>query len=602
MLPPPVPSLPPIRYRIVPHDRHAHLYEVSITVDAPASGGQTFRLPTWIPGSYLIREFARNFVTVRAQCAGDSIAITKTRKDTWQAAPCTGPLTVIAEVHAHDLSVRTAYLDAQRGYFNGSAVFLCPVGHENAPCIVDIAAPEGADASSWQVATTLARDHAPEGGFGTYRAADYDELIDHPVETGVLATASFTVGGIPHDIAVAGRQQCDLPRLARDFERICQWQVDFFGGAPFARYLFQIAAVTEGYGGLEHRSSTSLICRRDEMPLVDDAVISDDYLTLLGLASHEYFHAWNVKRIKPSAFKPYDLTQENYTRQLWAFEGITSYYDDLTLLRCGLIDAPRYLELLARAITNVQRTPGRHVQSIADSSFDAWIKFYRRDDNTPNSVVSYYAKGSLVACVLDLLLRRDGRSSLDALMKVLWERYGKPGIGVPENGIAALATELAGRNLDAFFARYVEGVEDLPLAAMLADVGVEFMLRPAAGAKDRGGKPASGPVNRATLGAQVGADMKLDVVFRDGPAGRAGLSAGDVLVAIDGLKASAEALSGLMSRGVPDSRVRFHAFRRDELFTVDLILAPAALDTCVLTLAPASAAAVLARRKSWLGV
>ena len=427
---PPTPSaLPPTRYRIVPHDLHAHLYEVSVTVDSPDAAGQTFRLPTWVPGSYLIREFAKHFVTVRAECNGAPVAITKTRKDTWQAAPCAGPLTVTAQVYAHDMSVRTAYLDAQRGYFNGSAMFLCPMGREAAPCVVDIVATAGMTA--WQVATTLPRDGAAAGGFGTYRAADYDELIDHPVETGVLATASFTAGGVPHDIAIAGRQHGDLPRFARDLARVCQWQIDFFGGAPFACYLFQIAAVTDGYGGLEHRASTSLICRRDELPRVGIEAIDDDYLNLLGLASHEYFHAWNVKRIKPSAFVPYDLTQENYTRQLWAFEGITSYYDDLALLRCGLIDAPRYLELLARAITNVQRTPGRAVQSIADSSFDAWIKFYRADENTPNAGISYYAKGSLVACALDLELRRDGKSSLDALMRALWERYGKPGIGVP---------------------------------------------------------------------------------------------------------------------------------------------------------------------------
>ncbi|MEP7328831.1 MAG: PDZ domain-containing protein [Betaproteobacteria bacterium] len=599
---PPMPSAPPpVRYRIVPHDRTAHRYEVSVSVDVPAADGQLFRLPTWIPGSYLIREFARHFVSVRATGNGQPVAIAKTRKDTWQVAPCAGPLTVTAEVYAYDMSVRTAYLDAQRGYFNGAAVFLCPVGHEHAPCIVDIVAPAGGDAATWQVSTTLLNEAAPDGGFGTYRAADYDELIDHPVETGVLATASFVAGGVPHDIAVAGRQQGDLPRLARDLTRVCQWQIDFFGGAPFARYLFQIAAVTDGYGGLEHRASTSLICRRNELPRVGDSGVSDDYLTLLGLASHEYFHAWNVKRIKPAAFMPYDLTQENYTRQLWAFEGITSYYDDLALLRCGLIDAPRYLELLARAITTMQRAPGRHVQSVGDSSFDAWIKFYRADENTPNAVISYYGKGSLVACLLDLELRRDGTSSLDVLMRALWDRYGKPGVGVPEGAIAALASELAGRDLDEFFKRYVDGVDELPLAAMLADVGVELTLRPSTGTRDRGGKPAAGPVERCTLGIRVGSDMKVGVVLRDGPAARAGLSAGDVLVAIDGMKATTDALAALAERGVPDADIRLHAFRRDELITVDVTLAPAPDDTCVLALAPAPSSAALARRIAWLG-
>lgn len=598
---PPSPSaLPPTRYRIVPHDLHAHLYEVSLTVDAPDVAGQALRLPTWIPGSYLVREFAKHFVSVRAECNGVPVAITKTRKDSWQAAPCAGPLTAIALVYAHDLSVRTAYLDAQRGYFNGTAVFMVPVGRETAPCIVDIAAT--ADMQGWQVATTLPLHGATAGGFGTYRAENYDELIDHPVETGVLATATFTAGGVPHDIAIAGRQQGDLPRFARDLARVCQWQIDFFGGAPFARYLFQIAAVTEGYGGLEHQASTSLICRRDELPRAGDECIDDDYLHLLELASHEYFHAWNVKRIKPEAFLPYDLAQENYTRQLWAFEGITSYYDDLALLRCGLIDAPRYLEQLARAITTMLRSPGRQQQSVADSSFDAWIKYYRPDENAPNAVVSYYVKGSLVACMLDLELRRDGTSSLDALMRALWVRHGQPGIGVPEGGILALATALAGRDLSSFFARYVDGTDDIPLAAMLAEAGVEMQLRPAAGATDRGGKPAAGAIDRCTLGARIGADMKLAVVLRDGPAMRAGLSAGDVLVAIDGMKAAVDTIAAATTRSHPGTVVRIHAFRRDELIEVSATLDAAPLDTCMLGLAATPSPAALVLRKAWLGV
>ncbi len=597
--PPAASSLPPTRYRIAPHDPHAHLFEVSVTVAHPDATGQAFTLPTWIPGSYLVREFARHFVAVRAECDGRAVAIAKTRKDGWQAAPCDGPLTVTALVYAFDLSVRTAYLDANRGYFNGTAVFMCPVGREDAPTVVDIVAPAGA--TGWQVATTLPLDGAKLNGFGTYAATDYDELIDHPVEMGVLATTSFTAGGVPHDIAIAGRQHADLPRLARDFTQICQWQIDFFGGAPFSRYLFQVLALPDGYGGLEHRSSTSLICRRDELPRSGDDDISDDYLKLLGLASHEYFHAWNVKRIKPLVFMRYDLTQENYTRQLWAFEGITSYYDDLALLRCGLIDAPRYLEQLARAITLVQRGPGRMTQSVADSSFDAWIKFYRSDENTPNAVVSYYAKGSLVACLLDLELRRDGASSLDALMRTLWQRFGQPGIGVPEDGIQKLASELAGRDLSGFFERYVEGVDELPLSAMLSDVGVDMTLRPTAGAKDRGGKPAAGVVDRCTLGVRIGGDLKLANVFRDGVAARAGLSAGDVLVAIDSIKATSDAVAAVLTRGTPGSVVRVHAFRRDELITADITLAAAPCDTCVLTLAPSPSANALARRQAWLG-
>jgi predicted metalloprotease with PDZ domain len=590
----------PVHYRIVALDPHAHLYEVQVTVPAPDPAGQRFRLPTWVPGSYLIREFARQFISARADCDGTEVTLQKSAKDTWEAAPCVGPLTVTAQVYAYDLSVRTAYLDAHRGYFNGAAMLLYAHGLESAPCTIDLVQPSGAAYAKWRVATTLQADDAASNGFGRYRAANYDELIDHPVETGEFALATFKAADVPHDIAVSGRHGADMQRLCSDLAQVCQWHIELFGDAPFRRYLFQVMAVGDGYGGLEHRDSTSLICRREELPQRGMEDINDDYLKFLGLASHEYFHAWNVKRIKPAAFVPYDLSREGYTRQLWAFEGITSYYDDLALVRCGLIGAERYLGLLGQAVTSVLRTPGRLTQSVADSSFDAWIKFYRADENTPNAVVSYYAKGALVAWALDLTLRRDGRTSLDALMRALWTRYGKPGTGVPEDGIPRLASELAGHDLSAFFARYVHGTEDPPLRELLADFGVLFELRPPLDANDRGGKPGERDPQRCTFGARVAADGKLTHVFVDGPAGRAGLSAGDTLVAVDGLKASTERLAALLARGTPGDAVEVHAFRRDELDRYTVTLQPAAADTCYLVLDPNCSAKAKARRDAWL--
>jgi predicted metalloprotease with PDZ domain len=597
--------LSPTQYHIVPLDPHAHLYQVSVTVVDPDPAGQRFRLPSWIPGSYLIREFARHFVHVRAEGESGEITITKDAKDVWRVLPCFGPLTVIAQVYAYDLSVRTAYLDDTRGYFNGAAVFLCPEGREDAPCTLDIA-PPGAAFGDWRVATTLPAVVAPPYGFGRYRADTYDELIDHPVETGTFATATFMAGGAQHDIAVTGHVEADLARLAQDLARVCQWQIDLFGGAPNSaapvdRYLFQVMAVGEGHGGLEHRASTSLLCRRDELPRPGVAEISDDYLTFLGLASHEYFHTWNVKRIKPVAFSPYDLTRENYTRQLWAFEGITSYYDDLALVRCGLIPATRYLELVGRTITTVLRSPGRLTQSVAESSFDAWIKYYRQDENTPNAVVSYYAKGALVALALDLTLRLQGRASLDDLMRALWMRHGHPGIGVPEDAIEKLASELAGVDLADFFTRYVFGTEDLPLTRLLDEFGVSFHLRAAAGPKDRGGKPASGDAPRNSLGARVAPDLKLTHVFRGGPASRAGLSAGDTLVAIDGVKATPDMLAALLERPRGHKPLAVHAFRRDELRTFAVELGAAPMDTAYLSLIADPPAGVKVRRDAWLG-
>ncbi len=601
-------ELPPTRYRIVPRDPRAHVFEVRCTVERPDAHGQRLRLPAWIPGSYLVREFARQFVAVRAECDGRPVRIAKESKDTWRCEPCNGTLTVTADVHAFDLSVRAAYLDASRAFFNGASVFLCPEGRAHLPCVVDIAPSEATRA--WRVATTLPRHGAPPWGYGAYRAADYDELIDHPVEIADFAHVAFEAGGATHDVVVSGRHDADLARLAGDLARICQWHVDLFGGAPgsrapFARYLFLVNAVGDGYGGLEHRTSTALITARDALPRRGRAAVDDDYRGFLGLASHEYFHAWNVKRIRPAAFLPYDLARECYTRQLWAFEGFTSYYDDLALLRSGVVDLPGWLELAGRTITTVLRTPGRRVQSVAESSFDAWIKYYRQDENSPNAVVSYYTKGAVVGMALDLALRAAG-SSLDALMRALWQRYGEPGRGVPEDGIAALASELAGRDLAPFFARCVDGVDDPPLAELLADVGIALRVRPAAGPRDRGGtppRPGGSERPPATLGVKLaaGSEARLQFVFAGGPAQRAGLAPGDSIVAADRLKVNAESLAAAVERRAPGDVVRLHAFRRDELMTFDVSLGPAEEDTCWLEIDAKAPPAAAARRIAWLG-
>lgn len=599
-----MPELDAVHYRITALDPAAHLFEVRCTVDAPAPGGQRFRLPRWVPGSYLIREFARNFVDVRAThgTADAAVPIAKEDASTWLAAPCAGPLTVIARVYAFDVSVRTAYLDTTRGYFNGGAVFLCPEGMESDPATMEIVLPPDAAYAKWRCATTMTRDDATKWRF---RAANYDELIDHPVEMADFAVCHFAAGGVPHQVAITGRHTIDAPRLERDLAKVCQWQIDLFGGTPpFPTYLFQVMAVGDGYGGLEHRSSTSLLCSRNSLPQRGMTEPTDDYVNFLGLASHEYFHAWNVKRIKPAVFLPYDLSRENYTRQLWAFEGITSYYDDLALVRSRVVSEAKFLELLGRGITTVLRTPGRHRQSVADASFDAWIKFYRQDENSPNALVSYYAKGALVALALDLQLRLDGRTTLDDVMRALWQRYGAVGIGVPEDGIGALASELAGRDLGDFFARYVHGTEDPPLASLLASHGVTLDLRATAGNNDRGGKPAAvatGAGARSWLGAKITGDLRLQHVYSGGPAERAGLAAGDTLVALDGIKATADALNALAERGAAGRRIAVHAFRRDELMTFDVELAAAPLDTAVLAINANAAPDAQTRRAAWLG-
>jgi predicted metalloprotease with PDZ domain len=601
----------PIRYRIQARHPEAHLFEVTCTVADPDPAGQRFALPAWIPGSYLIRDFARHVVSIHAATRGTAVGLTKTDKHTWRAAPCTGPLTVTAEVYAWDLSVRGAHLDATHGFFNGPSVFLRALGKEDRRCEVDIVAPPGRGHAAWRVATALASAGARPGGFGLYAADDYDELIDHPVEMGDFTHAAFVAGGVPHEIAITGRHRADVARLVHDLKRLCEQHIRFWGGpAPMDRFVFLVTAVGEGYGGLEHRASTALLCSRDDLPQPGAREATESYRTFLGLASHEYFHTWNVKRIKPQAFTPYDLDRENYTTLLWAFEGVTSYYDDLLLVRCGLLQPEQYLEALGRSITQLLRSPGRRRQSVAESSWDAWIKYYRQDENAPNAIVSYYGKGSLVALCADLLIRgrTRGRRSLDDVMRALWRRYGRTGMGVPEDGVERLAEEVSGVRLGTFFDRALRSTAELPLESLLETVGVQMELRPAESAADRGGRPAAKGAKslaaRVTLGARTageGNDLKLTHVLDGGAAQAAGLAAGDVLVALDGLRVTPRNLEAALARLRPGDSARALAFRRDELNEVTLRFSAPPADTCVLRFAPKPGAGATRLRRGWLG-
>ena len=573
-----------ICYTIHPSDPEAHRFTVTCRVPHPDPAGQCFALPAWIPGSYLIRDFARHIVAIRAESEGKPVSLNKLDKHTWQARPLAvgRPLSVTCEIHAWDLSVRGAHLDATHAFFNGTSVFLRAIGQDDAPCLVDIQPPEGRSFASWRVATALEPARGEPGaakrhGFGVYRAACYDELIDHPVEMGAFTLARFVACGVTHDIAITGRHDCDVERLTADLKRICAWQIRFFGEpAPMKRYVFLVTAVGEGYGGLEHRASTALLCSRNDLPYRGMRGVPEGYRTFLGLCSHEYFHTWNVKRIKPAAFVPYDFNRENYTTQLWAFEGITSYYDDLALLRSGVIDRNDWLELLAKTISNVQRTPGRSRQSLAESSFDAWSKFYRPDENTPNVVVSYYAKGALVALALDLTLRSKtaNRVSLDDVMRELWRHHGQTGIGVGEDDLRCIAERLSGVDLRRFFADFVHGTRELPLKSLLAEQGIRLDWEEA--------KTPSLGIKTATEGNSI----QLATVFDDGAAQAAGLASGDVLIALDGLRVTPASLERMLARYQPGDTLKIHAFRRDELMEFSLRLTAPDRDTAQLTALP----------------
>ncbi len=595
-----------IRYAIFPADPGAHLFQITVEIDESDPQGQRFLLPAWIPGSYMIRDFARNIVRLRAlDAAGRRVRVAKTDKHTWRCAPLAGAgaLTLAYEVYAYDLSVRAAHLDTTRGFFNGSSVFLLALGKEGESCRVDIFAPRERRYRDWRLATPLRPAHGTSGGqFGRYLADSYDELIDCPVELGRFAAGRFAVQGVEHEIAVAGRvARLDMPRLEADLARICATHARLFEPrtrrAPFARYCFLAMAADEGYGGLEHRNSTALLCRRDDLPHLGMKAATESYRRFLGLASHEYFHAWNVKRIKPSAFIPYDLQRENYTPLLWLFEGFTAYYDDLALRRSGLLTAQQYLTELGATITTVLQRSGRRKQSLAESSFDAWIKYYKADENAPNSVVSYYQKGALVAAGLDLEIRAQtgGRRSLDDVMRLLWRRCKAAGdaySGIGEDDVAGAIGAATGVDLARTLRSWTRETGEPDFARLLAPFGI--LAAPA---------PALDSPHFALLGCRLGpgSDSRISQVFDGSPAQSAGLSAGDQLIALDGLRAGAARLDALLARYQPGDVVELLAFRRDELLPFSVRLAnhpPVRWNLAILPRAPLRAQQL---RRGWLG-
>mgnify|MGYP000013337378 FL=1 len=524
-----------IHYRIEAADLHAHLYGVTLTVAQPAAQ-QRVSLPVWIAGSYMVREFSKQIVGITARQGTRAVAVQQLDKCTWELdCQADSPVTLHYQVHAHDDSVRTAWLDAQRGFFNGTSLCLQVAGQMAQPHQLELVAPQ----PRWQVATGLTPLKIDRQGFGTYIAADYDELVDCPVEMGTFWSGTFNAGGIEHRFIVAGATPAfDGERLLRDTQRICEKAIAFWHGkkrgkTPHKNYVFMLNAVADGYGGLEHRNSTALICQRADLPRLDEtqpaqsasskssAPLSEGYTTLLGLISHEYFHTWNVKRLRPFEFAQYDYSRENTTELLWFFEGFTSYYDDLLLRRADLIDDAAYLRLLNKTVNQVLQTPGRKVHTVAQSSFEAWTKYYRNDANTPNLTVSYYTKGALVALCLDLTLRQHGVKnhsvSLDDVMRALWQRCctGKRTGTMQEADVLAVLQDLTGRSWAPELKAWVHGTRELPLEKVLTAHGVTIHHDPAPLAQ--------------RLGLRVSEDHSVQIkqVLAESAAQRAGFAPGD---------------------------------------------------------------------------
>ncbi len=631
-----------LQYHVELSDVAGHRLRVYLHIAKPDPIAQKVFLPSWIPGSYLIRDFARHIETFTAQNKQGACDVTRPDNHSWVIHNSNDAIDIEIVVYAWDLSVRGAHIDQHHAFFNGTSIFLCVEGQAHQPCEVLITAP--AELDHWQTYTSMpqAQTGQPDNTnhLGLYHAPNYDALIDYPFEIGTPQTIKFIACGAQHQLVLTGHiPNLDLVRIRADVKRICESQIKLFEPktqrAPFLDssplYTFLTLVTGDGYGGLEHRASTALITSRNSLPTLGQAEAPKSYNDFLGLVSHEYFHTWHVKRIKPNAFVPYDLTQPNHTTLLWVFEGITSYYDDLTLVKTGLLTEKQYFERLGETIAGVMRQPGRFKQSVAQSSFEAWTKYYKQDENAPNAISSYYAKGSLVALCIDLSIRAatHNKRSLDDVMRYLWKHYGRDfyhklpqlqpfeadaestsdqlksksyltasnkikvknniknniinnkkqltalhQFGLDENDFAQIVQYATGVNLTKQINAWAAGTSDLPLKKCLAYAGItlSFKAKETCPSIDANVKPA-------------GANLILSHVFENGAAHLAGLSAHDTLVALDSLKVGGtrDSLNQIMARYRPKDQINATVFRGDVLRTFTVTLSAPALNLCTLT-------------------
>ncbi|WP_201577432.1 M61 family metallopeptidase [Psychrobacter okhotskensis] len=564
---------------------YEHLVDVSLTFTANVDSPKLW-LPAWIPGSYLMREFARNITAVYYQITDDSnenVEIEraiKTDKNTWQLPKIKAGQTVDVyyEVYCYDLSVRTAYVDQQRLYGNFTSLALAVDGQEQTPIQVRLMVPAAffADKQESRVllACGLESTHLRLDGQQCFalQANSYHELIDYPFEIAEQDKFDFIVQDnahqtLPHRFYLSGKHSANMGRLQQDVTHICQTYLDWLGDAPFNDYTFMTFASGQDYGGLEHINSTSLITPRRDLPSIDEPKVpSSDYQRFLGLCSHEYFHAWWVKTVRPDVMLDVDLRREAFTPLLWVFEGFTSYIDDFMLQASGVIDKPSYLKLLAEQINRYYQTPGRAYQSVAESSFDAWIKLYRNDENTGNAGISYYNKGALVALCLDLTLleKSNGRYRLFDVVKAFYNQAMQNDnrrIGISSADMGKVVGQFIPlTDWQEFERRYVNGVEELPIEALLTANGIKIHVS----SKETADKH----VPWGMRCSETPAGLKVNRVTRDSVAANAGISAHDVIIAIDGIKADTKQLASLIKA---EREVECYLFRRDELMCVSVL-------------------------------
>lgn len=573
---------PGIFYKLGFDQHHRHLFDVTLNIPAHNSSELNISLPAWIPGSYMIRDFAKNIVSINAFDAQENkLPLVKNDKQSWTLTSEGVAVTIRYQVYAFDASVRTAYLDAERAFFNGTSVFLKVREFQHQPHRLELLAP--ADKHGWRVATGLERtENTQKYAFGHYQAECYAQLIDCPAEIGNFMVQEFDVAGVMHHLVLTGKHYADMPGICADIKKICQHHIQLFepqsGKAPFSEYWFLTNILPNGFGGLEHKNSTALLCSNfDFATSRNQQQKTDAYIRFLSLVSHEYFHAWNVCRIKPEVFSTPDLSKETYTHQLWAYEGITSYYDDFSLFRCGLISFGDYLKLLQQTLSRVHRGPGQNKQSVSDSSFDAWTRFYQQGEDAINNIVSYYTKGSLIALWLDLSIRlhSQGSKSLDDLMRCLWQNHGKTATGTTDKDFYDLVTALCDQQTADNLSLLLHQTGPIELAPLLARVGISLNYGPLANKDLLSSADSQSEACLGILYRPHPLGLEVTAVLEDSAAESAGVYAKDILLALDCLRLDTANMASLVQSLELNQPVSLHLFRNQILKTTEITPATA---------------------------
>lgn len=522
------------------------LKNVATATNAKKNGYVDIKMPVWTPGSYLIREYAKNVEGFTASVGGKMVPSEKIRKNAWRVYSSDDNLTVHYRVYANELTVRTSFVDADHGYVTPAGVFMYHDALKKIPLRVVVQ-----PYKTWKnVATGL----EPVAGQNyTYEAADFDILVDSPIEIGNHKTFGFTASNIPHTVAMFGEVDYDEKRLAADYKRVCESAASIVGEHPCTHYTFIVHHIPPGGGGLEHLNSTTLETTRNAY------ATEANYKRFLSLVAHEYFHLWNVKRIRPVALGPFDYENENYTHMLWLAEGCTSFYQEYILRRAGFHTPDAYLNLVASGITDVENQPGTRVQSVAESSWDAWIKGYRPNENSANTTISYYSKGSVLGTVLNLaiLAGSNGERNMDDLMRLLYnEYYKKQKRGFTDDEFRRAAKQVAGRKLDDFFTIGVNTAEPLNYNAYFEPVGLQLVNVAA--------KTQDGFLGAATTIAN--GRSTISSVRRGSAAYNDGLNVGDEIISVDDIRVGDDLLRLISGRDAGETvkvRVNRAGFLRE---------------------------------------